>query len=171
MAVALLGVSSSAASARVWKDAGTNVTNPFQLGLTGGEIVESGSGGLSCQISATLTGESGSKGTITQFTTKKCVGFGTLASCTLASSEAQGLPWSLNLPAAVDMTAAEWHLRRTFQAGCAATELNKTIPTVSFAFDSTAAISEMEFLGETSGYKAFGSLSVNAPNAGTYGIG
>ena len=73
VAVAMFAVTASA-SAAVWKDKGVNVTKFISIGLTGGEVFESGTSGMSCEIVATLTTEGGSTGKITKFETKKCSG-------------------------------------------------------------------------------------------------
>lgn len=162
----------SSASAAVWKDNGTNVTHFIEIGLSGGELFETTEGnGMSCEIHATLTTEGGSTGTITQFVTNECpTGFGAFAECAVVTSEAQGLPWKVDVNK-TDLTITGWHTRRTFNAGCATAELNKTISSVTATLDSTSAITEIEFVGKISGYAAFGSFTVDAPNSGTYGIG
>jgi hypothetical protein len=78
----------ASASAAVWKMGGVNVTKFIEIGLTGGEVFESGTSGMSCELHATLTTEGGSTGKITKFETKQCsAGFGELAKCELAASE------------------------------------------------------------------------------------
>jgi hypothetical protein len=173
MAVAMLlaAVSASSASAAVWKDKGVNVAKLVTINLTGGEIFESGTSGMSCEIVATLTTEGGSTGKITKWETKKCSGgFGEFSKCELSTSESKGLPWTVDVNT-TDLTFTNVHIRRTFKAGCPVTELDKTVsPTVTLL--SPTAISEMEFTGTIAGpYKAFGSLKVEAAIAGTYGIG
>lgn len=172
IAVTMLGaMSTSAASAAVWKDKGTNVTKLITINLTGGEIFESGTSGMSCEIVAVLTTEGGSTGKITKWETKKCSGgFGEFAKCELASSESKSLPWTVDVNA-TDLTFTNMRIRRTFKAGCPITELEKTVsPTVTLL--SPTAITEMEFNGSIAGpYKTFGSLKVEAAIAGTYGIG
>lgn len=166
-------VSASSASAAVWKDKGVNVTKLISIGLTGGEIFESGTSGMSCEIVATLTTEGGSTGKITKWETKKCSGgFGEFAKCELATSESKSLPWTVDVNA-TDLTFTNMRIRRTFKgAGCPVAELDKTVsPTVTL-LETPAAISEMEFSGSIAGpYKTFGSLKVEAGIAGTYGIG
>jgi hypothetical protein len=173
MAVAVTmfaAVSTSSASAAVWKDKGVNVTKLVSIGLTGGEIFESGTSGMSCEIVATLTTEGGSTGKITKWETKKCSGgFGEFAKCELASSESKGLPWTVDVNA-TDLTFTNMHIRRTFKAGCPVAELDKTVSSTVTLITPTE-ITEMEFSGSIAGYKAFGSLTVDAPNSGTYGIG
>jgi hypothetical protein len=165
-------VSTSSASAAVWKDKGVNVTKLISIGLTGGEIFESGTSGMSCEIVATLTTEGGSTGKITKWETKKCSGgFGEFTKCELASSESKGLPWTVDVNA-TDLTFTNMHIRRTFKAGCPIAELDKTVSSTVTLLETPAAISEMEFTGSIAGpYKAFGSLDVEAAIAGTYGIG
>jgi len=170
VAIAMFAVSASSASAAVWKMSGVNVTKFTELGLTGGEVFESGTSGMSCELHATLTTEGGSTGKITKFETKKCSGgFGQLATCTLKASESKGLPWTVDVNA-TDLTITNMHTRRTFSTGCPITELDKTF-TSTITLNTTTAITAMEFLGSIVGYKAFGSFTVDAPNSGTYGIG
>lgn len=168
--VALFAVSASAASAAVWKDKGTNVTKFIEIGLTGGEVAEAGGKGLSCSVHATLTTEGGSTGKITKFVTNSCTTFGELTGCTMAASESKGLPWTVDVNA-TDLTITGWHLKRTFKAGCATTEIDKTVTSTTVTLNTPTAITEMEFLGEITGYKSFGSFTVDSPNSGTYGIG
>jgi hypothetical protein len=174
MAVAVTmfaAVSSSSASAAVWKMSGVNVTKFTELGLTGGEVFESGTSGMSCELHATLTTEGGSTGKITKFETKKCSGgFGEMATCELNTTESKGLPWTVDV-GTTDLTITNMHLRRTFKGtGCKITELDKTYsPTVTLI--TPTAITEMEFSAAITGYKSFGSFTVDAPNSGTYGIG
>jgi hypothetical protein len=161
------------ALAAVWKDKGVNVNKFVEIGLTGGELFETSEGnGMNCKITATLTTEGGSTGTITEFATPECPsGFGSFASCELNTSSAKGLPWDVHVNA-TDLTITNWRQKRTFKAGCPTSEFDKTIGSLTVTLDEPTAITEMEFLGETSGYKIkAGSFTVNAPNSGTYGIG
>jgi hypothetical protein len=159
------------ALASVWKDKGTNVTKFFEIGLSGGEIFEAGEGnGMSCELHATLTSEGGSTGKITKFETKKCpTGFGTFAGCELASAEAKGLPWTVDVNSE-DLTITNLHTKRKFNK-CGTTELDKTVGSVTVTLNTPTAITEVEFLGSITGYKVFGSFTVDSPNSGTYGIG
>jgi hypothetical protein len=168
--LALSALTAASASAAVWKDKGVNVSKFVEIGLTGGELAEAGGKGLSCELHATLTTEGGSTGKITKYETKKCTGFGELSTCEMATSESKGLPWTVDVNAA-DLTITNWHLRRTFKAGCATTEIDKTVGSVTVTLDVPSAITEMEFLGEITGFKTFGSFTVDSPNSGTYGIG
>ncbi len=159
------------ALASVWKDKGVNVSKFVEINLTGGEIFESGEGnGMSCELHATLTTEGGNMGKITKFETKKCpTGFGKFAKCELSTSEAIGLPWTVDVNTS-DLTVTGWHTKRTFK-NCETTELNKTVGNVTMTLNTPTAITEMEFLGEITGYKTFGSFTVDGTNSGTYGIG
>jgi hypothetical protein len=170
LVMAMVGTAS--ASASVWKKEGVTLKSFVELGLTGGEIFETeGPNGMSCKVHATLTTEGGSVGQITSFKTVECpTGFGTMKGCTLASSEAKGLPWNVTVNTST-LTITGMHVKRTFNAGCAVTELNKTITSSTVTLETPAKIVEMSYSGETTGYKAFGSWSVEGTNSGKYGIG
>ncbi len=168
----VFAVTTAVAMASVWKDKnGTNVTKLTEFSLKGGELfeTESGANGMSCEVSATLTTEGGSTGKITAWTVSNCgTGFGKLSGCTVSSTETIGKPWTVDVNTS-DLTITSMHIKRKFSAGCAITEIDKTIsPTVTL--DIQKEMSNLEFSGETTGYKAFGSLKVET-NAGTYGIG
>jgi hypothetical protein len=161
------------ALASVWKDKGTNLTKFAEINLTGAEIFEAGEGnGMNCELHATLTTEGGSTGKITKFETKKCPkGFGTYAKCELNVAEAKGLPWTVDVNTS-DLTITNLHTKRTFKgAECKGGELDKTVGSVKVTLNTPTAITEIEFLGEITGYKTGGSFTVDSPNSGTYGIG
>lgn len=170
-AVALLAVPAFALSA-VWKDKGVNVTKFVEFAGLGGEIFETTEGnGMNCEVRAVFTTEGGSTAKVTKFEIKKCpTGFGTFKGCELATAEAKGLPWTVHVNAS-DLTITNLRTRRTFKAGCATAELDKTIGSVTVTLDSTTAISTMEFSGSIAGYKSTGSLTIEGTNKGTYGIG
>jgi hypothetical protein len=176
VAIAAFGLMSTAsASAAVWKMGGTNVTKLVEIGLSGGEVAEWEEKGVSCEIKLTMTTEGGSTGKITKFENTSCTTFGKISTCTVASTKAEGLPWTVTVDA-TDLTIKNWRVKRTFNAGCGTTSIDKTIPSTTFTLLSPTAISEIEFLGELKEaevlkYKAFGSLTVDSPNSGTYGIG
>lgn len=168
-ALALLAVPALALAA-VWKDKGVNVSKFSEMTLTGGEIFESSEGnGMSCKVSATLTTEGGSTGKITKWSITECPsGFGSFKSCALNTAEAKSLPWTVTVNA-TDLTISNMKVKRTFKAGCATTELEKTITSTTVTLDSLTAITEMEFSGTNGTYKSVGSLTVTP--SGTYGIG
>jgi FlaG/FlaF family flagellin (archaellin) len=171
LAVLVLCVTASLAAAAVWKDKGTNVTSDKTITLTGGEIAEAGAKGLNCEIKLTLTIEAGSSGKVTNLQTISCTGFGELSKCELASSESLGLPWTVDVNA-TDLAITGWHTKRKYKAGCATTETDKTVGSVTVTILPTIGeMKEVEFLGSITGYKTFGSLKVDSPNEGTYGIG
>jgi hypothetical protein len=159
------------AFASVWKDGGVKVTKFTELKTVGGELFETEAGtGMSCEIKATLTTEGGSTGKITSYETVKCpTGFGKMTGCELSTSTTKGLPWTVDVNT-TDLTITNWHVKRTFKAGCATTELDKTIGSVTVTLQSPTAISEMELLGEITGFKIAGSLTVEGTNNGTYEI-
>jgi hypothetical protein len=167
--VALVG--SATASAAVWKDAGKEVTTAFALGLTGGanyEINES-AGGVNCSEHLTLKSTGGSNASITAFENKSCTTFGTLASCSVQTVEAIGLPWSVTLGTST-LTVNSMHVKHKFKTGCATSEINETL-NVTLTPDNTGSIKTFELFGTSGKYKQFGSYEVDAPNSGTYGIG
>jgi hypothetical protein len=161
------------ASAAVWKKSGTTVTSNFELGLTGAENyeVESSAGGVQCNEHMTMAYNATTKVTqITKFENKgSCKTFGTYASCTAQTVEAIGLPWTVTQNTST-LTVTNMHMKHTFKTGCAKPEINQTLNMTVNLFSPTA-ISEMEFIGTSGAYKQFGSLTVDSPNSGVYGIG
>jgi hypothetical protein len=170
LAASLFAVSASSASAAVWKHSGSNLAKHVEIGLTGGEVFNTGTGGMSCEVFATLTTEGGSTGTIKKWEVKNCSGtFEELVGCEVVATEAKGLPWTVDVNAE-DLSITNMRIRRTFKSGCKIKELDKTV-TMTVTPDVLGAITEFEFQGETGTYTSFGSFTVNAPNSGTYGIG
>ncbi len=163
------------ASGAVWKHKGVNLAKFVELGLPGGEVfetaIESEKSGMSCEVKATMTTEGGSTGKITKYELKGCSGaFGKMKGCEVNTQEAKGLPWTVHVKT-TDLQITNMRIRRTFKAGCAVSEFDKTIAAMTVTLNTPSAISIMEFSGEVSGYKAFGSWTVEGLNAGTYGIG
>jgi len=160
------------ALAAVWKDKGTNVSKFVEFAAIGGELFETTTGnGMSCEVRAVFTTEGGSTGKVTKFEIKKCpTGFGSFAKCELNTAEAKGLPWTVHVNA-TDLTITNMRTKRTFKAGCATGELDKTITSTTVTLESSTAINEMNFSGETAGYKTNGTITVEGANNGTYGIG
>ncbi len=170
IAVTMLAAVSSA-SASVWKHEGANIAKPVKFKVTGEELLETGTGGMTCEIQATVVTEGGSVGEVTWFETTGCAGgFGDLAGCSAVASLALGLPWDVHVNTST-LAITKWRVRREFDAGCAVSELDKTIASVFVLPDVPAAISELEIIGKTGTYSIVGLLGVAAPNAGTYGIG
>jgi hypothetical protein len=163
------------ANAAVWKDKGVNVTKFVELSLPGGEVFEAEiggeKGGMSCEVRAVMTTEGGSTAKITKYEIKSCpTAFGKMSGCSVVAKEAKGLPWTVDVNA-TDLTITNMRVRRTFNSGCAVAELDKTLTNVTVTLNTPTAISEMEFSGSITGYKAFGSWTVEGTNSGTYGIG
>ncbi len=170
LAVSLFAVTASSASAAVWKHGGSNLAKHTEIGLTGSEVFNTGSGGMSCEVLATITTSGGSTGSITTWDVKNCSNaFGNLVGCQVLATEPKGLSWSVHVDAA-DLTVTSLRLRRTFKAGCAVSEIDKTV-TMTMTPDEKAAITGFEFHGENGSYTSFGSFTVDSPNSGTYGIG
>jgi len=170
LAACLLVVTASAASAAVWKHHEMNVTKAIEIPMTGGEVFETGSGGMTCETRATIATSGGSIGTIKKWEVKKCSGgFGNLAGCEVLTTEAKSLPWSLHVNT-TDLSVTGVRIRRTFKAGCAVKEIDKTV-TLTLTLIPPSTITEIEFAGSSVGYKMFGSFTLDPPAAGTYGIG
>lgn len=170
LAIGAFAINASAASAAVWKHGASNLAKHTEIGLTGGEVFETGTSGMSCEVFATITTSGGSTGTIKKWEVKNCKGgFGELTGCEVSATEPKSLAWTLDVNAA-DLSVTNMRIRRTFKAGCPISELDKTV-TMTMTPDALGAIASFEFTGSTTGYKAFGSFTVNSPNSGTYGIG
>ncbi len=175
MAALVLAAPATALGA-VWKHNGSNLAEHIEIGLTGSEIFEIAptgetKNGMLCEVHATMTTEGGSEAQITKFETKSCgSGFGSLAGCALSEAKAEGLPWTVEVKT-TDLKVLKWHTLRKFKTGCSTSELNKTVTSVTLTLNIPSAITEMEWLGEITGYKTRGSFTVDAPNSGTYGIG
>lgn len=169
-ALVILAVPALALGA-VWKDKGTNVTKFVEFAAIGGELWETSGNGMSCEVRAVFTTEGGSTGKVTKFETKKCpTGFGSFTGCELNTAEAKGLPWTVDVNS-TDLTITNFHTKRTFKAGCATTEVDKTIGSLTVTLESPTAISEMNFIGTVAEYKTTGTITVEGTNNGTYGIG
>ncbi|HWO46563.1 MAG TPA: hypothetical protein VNM41_00760, partial [Solirubrobacterales bacterium] len=71
------------------------------------------------------------------------------------------------------LVVTNMRVRRTFNAGCPVTELDKTITELHLTLkEEPLKIKEMEFNNSSLGtYKMFGSWTVEGTNSGTYGIG
>ena len=165
------------ASAAVWKHGAVNLTKFVELSLPGGENFEAEIGekkevgGMNCEVKATMTTEGGSTAKITKYEIKSCgKAFGKMSACTVVAKEAKGLPWTVHVNTS-DLTITNMRVRRTFNVGCPVAELDKTFTSMTVTLNTPAAISEMEFSGSLTGYKAFGSWTVEGANKGTYGIG
>ncbi len=170
LAACLLGVTASSAVSAVWKHHQANLTKATEIGLTGGEVFETGTGGMACEVLAAISTSGGSTGAIKKWEVKKCSGgFGTLAGCEVLTTEAKGLPWSLHVNA-TDLSVTGVRIRRTFKAGCAVKEIDKTV-TLTMTLIPPSTITEIEFVGSGVGYMQFGSFTLNPPSSGTYGIG
>ena len=124
---------------------------------------------MNCEVKATMTTEGGSVAKITKWEIKTCKGFGTYAACSTVKKEALGLPWTVHVNAALNLTITNMRIKRTF-SGCAAGELDKTITSSTVTLLSPSAITEMEWKGTNGTYASFGSFAVEAPNSGTYSV-
>jgi len=171
LAVLALATTAAIASASVWKDGATNVSTAIEIKFTGAEFWETSEGNsMQCEERFTLKTSGGSTATISAFEIVKtgCATTGTLTGCELSTAEAKGLPWTVDVNTS-DLTITSMRLKRTFKAGCAISELDKTINSTVTLLSPTN-IEEVETFGETGTYKQFGSFEATT-NKGTYGIG
>jgi hypothetical protein len=171
LAVLALAATAAIASAAVWKDGANNVSTPIEIKFTGAEFFETTEGNsMQCEEKMTLKTSGGSTGQITAFELVKstCKGTGTFAKCEVSSSEAKGLPWTVDVNT-TDLTITNMRVKKVFKAGCSPLELDKTInSTVTLL--SPSKIETIETSGSTTGYKQYGSFEATT-NKGTYGIG
>jgi hypothetical protein len=171
LAACLVTVSATVASGAVWKDNHSNLGSQVSFNVTGGEVFETGSGGMSCEVLGTIQAQSGSTGTVQKWEVKNCSGaFGNLAGCQVSATQITGNPWQLHVETS-DIKVTSLRIRRTFKAGCAVSELDKTVTMTLTPKPELTTVTEYEFFGESGTYKSFGSFKVDAPNSGTYGIG
>lgn len=171
LVVLALAATAAIASAAVWKDGGTNVSSAIEIKFEGSEFWEPSAGNsMQCAEKFTLKTSGGSTAEITSFEITKtgCATTGTLTGCELSTAEAKGLPWIVHANTE-DLTITSLRIKRTFKAGCAISELDKTISSTVSLFSPTA-IESIETRGETGEYVQFGSFEATT-NSGTYGIG
>ena len=167
---ALCAGTAASASAAVWKDKGTNVTSFFQLDMTGLETVEIPpfAGSFACEVRVTLTSSGGSTAQITKWEVKACVGTEDLAKCKLSSYQSKSLPWSVTVTSTPDLSISSGEVVRKFSS-CPILEVASPATTLTATPDSASAIKEFEFVNTAKTRHGF--LSIDPPNAGTYGIG
>ncbi len=171
LAVCLVAVTATVASGAVWKDNHSNLGSQVSFNVTGGEVFETGSGGMSCEVFGTIQAQSGSTGTVQKWEVKNCSGaFGNLAGCQVSATQPTSNPWQLHVETS-DIKVTNLRIRRTFKAGCAVSELDKTVTMTLTPKPELTTVTEYEFIGESGTYKSFGSFQVDSPNSGTYGIG
>jgi hypothetical protein len=171
LTVLALAATAAIAAASVWKDGATNVSTAIEIKFTGNEFfenTETNKGSMECEEKFTLKTSGGSTATISAFELVKtgCARTGIFASCELSTAEAKGLPWTVDVNEK-DLTITSMHIKRTFKAGCAVTELDKTFnSTVTLVTPEKIEVAET--LGTTTNFKEYGSFK---PATVTYGIG
>ncbi len=62
LAVCLVAVTATVASGAVWKHNHSNLGSQVSFNVTGGEVLQTGSGGMSCEVFGTIQAQSGSTG-------------------------------------------------------------------------------------------------------------
>lgn len=177
LALALVGPASASATG-VWQHEGVPLEEHAEMSLLGSQIFITETGGMICEVDATLTAEPGSTGWVTGITSTKCQGlFGELAECTVTGTEQPEGPWDVHVTT-TDLVVTGATLVRSFDEGCPVKEIESTIPELTTNLVEPGSIGEIEWFGGGSAsidggpegeYEEFGSWFV-AP-AGTYGIG
>lgn len=171
LAVCLVAVTATVASGAVWKHNHSNLASQVSFNVTGGEVFQTGSGGMSCEVFGTIQAQAGSTGAVQKWEVKNCsAAFGNLAGCQVSATQPTGNPWQLHVETS-DIKVTNLRLRRTFKAGCAVSEIDKTVTMTLTPKPGLTTVTEYEFVGENGTYKSFGSFKVDSPNSGTYGIG
>jgi hypothetical protein len=172
-AMALTGALADSATAAVWKDKGVNVTTPFSLTLVGAEAVDldkSGQGAVECEVHATLTSSGGSTGKITTWDQEDCFGAGDLGGCLVTLAEAKSLPWTITVNAkslSISSGSVKFHFSSIKGGSCPFADGAASVASLELVPNSTTSIAEFEIPSPF----FYGSLVVQAPNSGTYGIG
>jgi hypothetical protein len=171
LAACLVTVSATVASGAVWKDNHSNLGSQVSFNVTGGEVFETGSGGMSCEVLGTIQAQSGSTGTVQKWEVKNCSGaFGNLSGCQVLATQPTGGPWTLHVET-FDIKVTNLRIRRTFKAPCPVSEIDKVVQMTLTPKPELTTVTEYEFHGNNGTYTSFGSFTVDAPNSGTYGIG
>ncbi len=171
LSICLVTVTAAAASGAVWKHGHSNLGSQVSFNVTGGEVFETGSGGMNCEVLATIQAQTGSTGTVQKWEVKNCSGaFGNLSGCQVSATQPTGGPWQLHVEAS-DIKVTSLRIRRTFKAPCPVSEIEKVVTMTLTPKPELTTVNEYEFHGNSGTYTSFGSFTVDAPNAGTYGIG
>jgi hypothetical protein len=175
--LALAGPAAASATA-VWQHEGAPLEEHAEMSLEGSQIFVTEAGAMICEADATLTGEPGSTGAVTNVTSTKCQGlFGEIAGCTVVNTEQPAGPWDVHVTT-TDLDVTNVALVRTFDEGCPVKTIESFIPELTYSLVEPGAISEIEWFGGGEAsidggppgeYEEFGSWFVTP--AGTYGIG
>lgn len=168
--LASLAVTAAAASAAVWKDKGTNVTSSIQFGLTGGSVFEAFGGTVSCTVRMTISTSGGSTAKITKYEMKSCIPAGSFKTCKVLKAEPKSLPWTVDVNA-TDLTTTGMTTLYVLNPGCTLEEYEALSASTTFTLNTPSAIAEIEFVRSGVNFTEFGSMTVDSPNSGTYGIG
>ena len=171
LATCLVAITAAVASGAVWKVNHLNLGSQVSFNVTGGEVFETGSGGMSCEVFGTIQAQSGSTGAVQKWEVKNCSGaFGNLAGCQVSATQPTGSPWQLHVES-TDIKVTNLRIRRTFKGTCSVSEIEKVVTMTLTPKPELTTVTEYEFHGNNGTYTSFGSFKVDAPNSGTYGIG
>jgi hypothetical protein len=181
--MALLAVP-AAASAAEWTMGGAPIGGTSEIKFTGTvQFTAGGNGGIHCTTAhVTLSADPGNMGNITEFTGTGCTTFGllkTVFGCEVENGGmpiAQNLPWTATASARGKATITGIHILNEMNAACALgnIEVEDGLEPVVATANNAAAIESVTLSGEVETNvgpsTVSGSLAVEAPNVGTYGI-
>jgi hypothetical protein len=179
----------AAASASNWKDKGVELTEMRTIPVSGNFSFTGSLGGWSCSnVSATLTLNPGSTGTITSFSPplSSCKGTGGLSGCTITGLTVKNLPWAIHdegtfitvgTPGEVGDGMVELTITMSgFFCPTSITLFEKEAKMLRLTPDSTSAINKFTVSGELEA-SVGGAVTIggdftptNASDLGTYGL-
>jgi hypothetical protein len=165
-----LAVTAAAAQAAVWKDKGTNVTTSIQIGLTGGSVFEAFGGTVSCTVRMTISTSGGSTAQITKYEMKSCIPAGSFKTCKVLKAAPKSLPWTVDVNS-TDLTTTGENVLYVLGSTCAFQEYEFLSASTTITLNTPSSITEIEFARAGTSLMEFGSMTVDSPNSGTYGIG
>ena len=156
-----------------------------QIGLTGSLQLATATGAIQCQLTYALQLQGGgSTGSIQSMVPdngtvgEKCKGAGGYAFCQLSKLEPVGLPWTVHASATPSIAITMGQVNVAMSGFLCPTTFTLTPHTQNAAPDNAATIGALTFSssapadvgGAATTTTVTGALSVEAPNAGTFGI-
>ncbi len=192
MAVGIVAAFALPASASAeWKHKGQPLQENKTLSLTGKVKKQAGAtGGYECEITTSWILKPGTTGTVEKWEidpdgggtpTNECQGSGALAACQFHNSVTEGLPWELHTtagpPAQITITTAATTITST-GGFCPFQQIITTPGTIHATPDDPNAMKTVTLSGSVPGHIGgsqvqtlySGTLHVEPPDAGTYGI-
>jgi hypothetical protein len=192
MAIGALAALAPASASATWDHHTTPIDQNQQLTFSGQARFQGGLGGVECQVSSNaqfLAGQT--TGNITSFVpgptsdTVNCKGTGGLVFCQVHNVSPTSFPWvfhTVQSPASISITHGEIHSQAT-GGFCPITAITITAGTVTATPNQPETVSSIQLSGnasvhlttsggsqDTENTTVSGTLSILAPNAGTYSI-